>query len=200
MIKRKVGLKRSTKPIQRSTKPIARNVRPRKHRKLHGVRAALPSDEYLLGLLSQAVRLRDPICVKCRKAPTYDAMHMIGRSARRVRWDLDNVMGGCRKCHDYFTRHGKLWAEWWKRRIGTEASEALQRKASNMNVKPDPEGARVRLLAFIKEMKNVRTAAVSTADDRRNPLHYRVRPEHGSRERDSVPDPDESNHHEGSLA
>lgn len=160
-IKRHVRLERSKKRIPRSTEPIARNVRPRQHRKTHGLRASLPSDAYLLDLLKKAVRLRDPICVVCRTRPTYDSMHMIGRSARRVRWDLDNAMGGCRECHDRFTRHSREWKEWWKRRIGTERTEALERKAANMNVKPDPEAARDRLLSFIKEMKSVRPNATA---------------------------------------
>lgn len=108
-----------------------------------------PSDAYVLGLLAKAVKIRDPRCVVCRQRPTTDAMHMIGRSARRVRHSLDNVLGGCRQCHASFSP--AEWREWWEARIGKARVAALRARAQDMNVKPDLSTTAEILRWYIKE-------------------------------------------------
>lgn len=141
-------------PLKRSSKQIERRVRPRRVRK--GPKGS--ADIAILSLLSRAVRLRDPRCRVCpitpggckhRPRPTTDAMHMRGRSQRRVRWDLDNVLGGCRPCHDYWTAHGKAWQSKWREIMGPEHEEMLERRATNLQTKPDADAARARLTAYI---------------------------------------------------
>ena len=62
--------------------------------------------------------------------------HGIPREYRLVRWDLDNVMAGCRDVNLWASRHPEEWGQmlrdWW----GEEKYERLRRLAIS-GVKPD---------------------------------------------------------------
>lgn len=145
MIKRSAELKRSTKRIERRTAP-------RKHRVTRP--GTGPSDEYVLDLLKQAVRLRDPKCVVCNKLPTFDTMHLIGRSARRVRYSLLNVLGGCRQCHTHFTKHSTEWKAWWRDHVGPKVVQQIEAESTDMTTQPDRQAAADILRAYIKEHRS----------------------------------------------
>ena len=50
-------------------------------------------------LFSRWIKQRDPICVACEAAPSYDCSHYWVRRHSSVRFDPDNCVGLCRLCH-----------------------------------------------------------------------------------------------------
>lgn len=40
-----------------------------------------------------------------------EAMHILSRGWKRIRWDLDNGVCGCSAHHRFYTMHPKRWAE-----------------------------------------------------------------------------------------
>jgi 5-methylcytosine-specific restriction endonuclease McrA len=54
---------------------------------------------------SKCVRARDTWCMHCGREDTLQAMHIVGRRNKAVRWSLDNAVTGCAACHRYFTEN-----------------------------------------------------------------------------------------------
>lgn len=40
-----------------------------------------------------------------------EAMHILSRGWKRIRWDLDNGVCGCSAHHKFYTMHPKRWAD-----------------------------------------------------------------------------------------
>lgn len=57
-------------------------------------------------LWSKVILERDPKCLRCN-LPSTDAHHIFKRRKRILRWNLQNGVGVCRRCHSYFEAHPK---------------------------------------------------------------------------------------------
>lgn len=69
------------------------------------------------------------ICVNCQSPYKPQVAHIISRSYYTTRWDIENAVILCLKCHMKFTSHPLEWEQWIIKRIGQEEYEALKRKA-----------------------------------------------------------------------
>ncbi len=58
---------------------------------------------------SRFIRARDGACVKCGGRDYLQTMHIISRRYRQVRWNSNNALAGCRKCHTYFEHRPLEW-------------------------------------------------------------------------------------------
>lgn len=62
------------------------------------------------------VKLRDPHCRARRNREclvmTTDCAHIFTRWRWQTRWDPDNAVGLCRRCHAWYTDHPNQWEEW----------------------------------------------------------------------------------------
>jgi hypothetical protein len=78
---------------------------------------------------SKAVRLRDGCCVRCGTTETLQAMHIVGRRNKAVRWSLDNAAAGCAACHRYFTENPLAFTDFLTQLWGDGHLEILREKA-----------------------------------------------------------------------
>lgn len=79
-------------------------------------KAKAPSMKEADRLFSLFIRQRDGVCQKCGDNWFLQNAHIISRSYRRVRFDPDNCMALCRKCHMYFTPRPIEWEDWCRKR------------------------------------------------------------------------------------
>jgi hypothetical protein len=54
---------------------------------------------------SKVVRARDGQCIRCGTTEGLEAMHVVGRKSKILRYSLDNLASGCHRCHRYFTEN-----------------------------------------------------------------------------------------------
>ena len=54
---------------------------------------------------SKVVRRRDGVCMRCGTTENGQAMHVVGRRAKILRWSLDNATQGCAACHRWYTEN-----------------------------------------------------------------------------------------------
>ncbi len=80
-------------------------------------------------LFSLIVRDRDGECVRCDSADFLQCAHLVSRSYKTTRCDLDNAVTLCRGCHVYFTHHPLEWIEFcdetWPGRYDRQRRRAL---------------------------------------------------------------------------
>ena len=80
-------------------------------------------------LFSRIVRRRDGMCVRCGRTENLQCAHIISRSYRSIRCDVDNAVALCRGCHVFFTHRPLEWQEWveamWPGRWGVLRERAL---------------------------------------------------------------------------
>jgi len=74
----------------------------------------LPSWKALDKRWSILVRQRDPVCRFCKKNPSRQAHHLIGRAYRSTRYDLVNGLGTCGGCHIRIEGLGLMFTLWFK--------------------------------------------------------------------------------------
>ena len=62
---------------------------------------------------SKLVKWRDGYeCQRCQTDQYLQCAHLISRSYKSIRTELENATTLCRSCHMYFTHHPLKW-EWW---------------------------------------------------------------------------------------
>lgn len=80
-------------------------------------------------LFSKIIRRRDGVCVRCGRTENLQCAHIISRSYRSIRCDVDNAVALCRGCHVFFTHRPLEWQEWveamWPGRWGVLRERAL---------------------------------------------------------------------------
>jgi len=54
---------------------------------------------------SRVVRGRDKACMRCGSTENGQAMHVVGRRSKILRWSLDNAVQGCASCHRWYTEN-----------------------------------------------------------------------------------------------
>lgn len=72
-------------------------------------------------------------CARCGHGAD-DPMHIIGRAkSKALRWDMDNLLPGCRKCHRYFTDHPSDWIRFVDKLLGQGYYEKMRKKANKVS-------------------------------------------------------------------
>lgn len=119
---------------------------------------------------SDFIRERDDyICQRChmefeRPNKGYHCSHFHSRGKKSVRFDSENAVGLCFKCHEHFTAedtfHGgpmntKEHRGFFEKRLGLPKFNALHIRAMTPN-KPDEELIVIGLKADLKKMKDER--------------------------------------------
>jgi hypothetical protein len=127
-IQRRTPLKAKT-PL-RSRTPI-RQTKPRS-------RSAKSWRVRLDNLYSLRIRARDGACLRCGQGPgdpsnRLQCMHIVSRGAHRIRWDDDNGLTGCSRCHRYLTWHPAEKALWEVSLIGEAKYWELHRRAAGVS-------------------------------------------------------------------
>jgi len=138
-------------------------------------------------LFSDYIRLRDNYtCQKCHvriPPPTKDihCAHFHSRSKKSVRFDPENCLSLCTKCHFYFDgnswlridSHRAEFEEFMKKRLGEEKLNLLLFRA-NRPEKVDEELIAVFYKGQIELLKKVSFNKVITkSDTKRAPVHVR---------------------------
>ena len=81
-------------------------------------------------LFRDIIRNRDKsLCQNCSSPFHPQLAHIISRRYYTVRWDTNNALILCAKCHARWTYHPLEWEQWIIKRIGQEEYETLKRKA-----------------------------------------------------------------------
>ncbi|MCR4329598.1 MAG: hypothetical protein NUV65_03555 [Candidatus Roizmanbacteria bacterium] len=88
-------------------------------------------------LFSEYIRQRDPVCQKCSShAPLLHCAHYIGRVNKRLRYDEQNALSLCVKCHlEWSHKNPKEFTEWFKGKYPDRYEYLI--KAKNEVVKLD---------------------------------------------------------------
>lgn len=84
--------------------------------------------EKLDKLFSEKIRARDGRCLRCGRKKYLHAHHIISRSHRSLRWDLQNGICLCFSCHNWWHYNPIEAAEWVKETIGEERYRYLLSK------------------------------------------------------------------------
>lgn len=101
-------------------------------------------------LWSKAVRERDKVCRKCRKAPASQGAHIFGRGNLSTRWEPSNGLGMCYYCHIIWAHREPVeFTLWVKEEIGVRNFKSLQEQARKIydssNLKADYEKIKATL-------------------------------------------------------
>lgn len=81
-------------------------------------------------LFSEYIRKRDPNCRICLHAPTNDNSHFWGRGHSGTRFDPQNCIGLCRRCHDKYEHlKNNEYKDWMVRWLGQVEYDALEGRA-----------------------------------------------------------------------
>lgn len=95
------------------------------------------------------IRLRGK-CQRCGKEEVQTA-HIFSRKNKSVRWDEDNVLAYCYRCHFHFAhKEPVLFTDWVREHLGEEKYFKLRRKASETKQWTVPE-----LEALLKKLINL---------------------------------------------
>lgn len=99
---------------------------------------ALKRDKYD-AIFSDLIRERaDYTCERCgsqepgRKSRAIHCAHIHGRRGRSTRWDIDNAVCLCAKCHFWFTDHPTEFTLWLEEYLGHAYLDILREKALNL--------------------------------------------------------------------
>ena len=75
-------------------------------------------------------------CLKCGSKFSLQCAHIISRTYKAVRYNFDNAVCLCQKCHFYYTYHYLEWENFIDEQFGKEHRENLRKLALNYQ-KPD---------------------------------------------------------------
>ena len=118
--------------MTQQVKPITKPKRKPKAKK----KPKKPSKTTLMNradkLFSLQIRERDGACVVCHGKHNLQCGHIVSRKYRSVRWDEDNAVTLCAKCHMYFTNNPVQWRLFIDKRIGADAHLELHHRAAEV--------------------------------------------------------------------
>lgn len=82
-------------------------------------------------VVSDLVRLQNRhTCEHCKKVQERaECAHIFGRRHANTRYDLDNLLCLCHRCHRYFTENPVFFFDWLNIYIGEEKLDRLRLKA-----------------------------------------------------------------------
>lgn len=87
---------------------------------------------------SKAVRLAaDYVCANCHMDYSHEPgmcqnCHVHSRKFRSIRWDTQNAICMCAKCHAYYTDHPIYWGEFVAKYFGAGHEEILLEKKNQI--------------------------------------------------------------------
>jgi len=96
-------------------------------------------------LFSRYIRARDGRCQRCGDTPV-DCSHIAKRRHRATRWDPENAVGHCRRCHSHLETHPAEMEAWARGYMGNERYEAVMERsrAITHNLDLDAIAAEIR--------------------------------------------------------
>ena len=81
------------------------------------------------GAFGDHVRTRDPRCVACgRDDIGVQCAHVVTRGARFIRWDAENAVGLCARCHFAYTKRPAAWLAFVEREYPGRLQRLLRRE------------------------------------------------------------------------
>ena len=100
--------------------------------------------------VSKLVKWRDGYeCQRCQTDQFLQCAHLISRSYKSIRTELENATTLCRSCHMYFTHHPLEWESWcddqWPGRFLDLKHRALKHERVEWKAERD------RLVALVKD-------------------------------------------------
>ena len=72
-------------------------------------------------------------CQKCGNAAYLNAHHIVGRSNYKVRWEVENGITLCPKCHFWIEQHAHAGNEFLERTIGKVKLDFLENMSGKLN-------------------------------------------------------------------
>ncbi len=87
-------------------------------------------------LAGELVRARGK-CERCGSNQNLQWAHIVTRSAKRIKWDLDNAMCLCKGCHYLFTVKSWGWPVFVDEKFGEGHYMSLHRRANDFSYKVD---------------------------------------------------------------
>ena len=70
-------------------------------------------------------------CMACGSTERLQCAHIVSRRYRATRWDNDNAVALCSRCHTNYTHHPLEWHEWVDRTFGDAHYGLLRAQALN---------------------------------------------------------------------
>src|SRR3990167_5354484 len=83
---------------------------------------------------SEIIRLRAGKCEETNGKMNLQCAHLISRSYKSTRWDLDNAICLSRERHKYYTEHPLEWELFLEKKIGSVRLEELKERAIDYKV------------------------------------------------------------------
>ena len=81
-------------------------------------------------IFSEAIKYRDHWrCVETGATDNLQTAHVISRSYKAIRWDMDNAMCLSARRHAWYTYHPIEWRAFCVKYLGKQKYEALEKKA-----------------------------------------------------------------------
>ena len=72
--------------------------------------------------------------LNCRNMPSYlDCSHILSRVHRCIRWDKNNAVAHCKKCHKWWHSNPAVAGRWADKYLGEGFVDALYEKANAKN-------------------------------------------------------------------
>lgn len=103
-------------------------------------------------LTSSIVRKREPYCVTCGTRENLTCSHLITRSKKSIRWDLDNCHTQCRSCNFRHEHYPEIYTEWWLSRYSFEEYQKLIERGNK--TKRWTIAELKNLMSYLKEKQN----------------------------------------------
>lgn len=99
---------------------------------------------------SKLIKWRDGhLCQRCESPEHPQCAHLVSRSYKSIRTEMDNAVTLCRSCHMFFTHHPLEWEVWceemWPGRLEQLKTRALAYQ------RVDWKDERDRLVVLVKE-------------------------------------------------
>ena len=85
------------------------------------------------------------VCFNCGSVKNIQCSHIVSRSYKNTRWDLDNAIPLCQGCHLYFTFRPLEWEQYIIKIRGASVLKRLKIKALNLDTNIDYEKIIARL-------------------------------------------------------
>lgn len=108
-------------------------------------------------LFSKIIRLRDGRCVTCGTTEGLQCSHNVSRRYLIVRYDLDNAVTHCVRCHLFYTHNPLEHRKWIESYIGAERLAELEAEAlrgTEIRYRPAYDLIYAQLLDVMRELES----------------------------------------------
>ena len=108
------------------------------------------TEKTLDALFSKLVRALHPLCQRCG-APSEDCAHIFTRSRRSTRWDTDNALAFCRRCHMWAHLYPNVFMEFVRTVLGKSKYDEVRARSLEVSKDRDLDAIAAELRARLKE-------------------------------------------------